>query len=278
MTETLTILKADGTREPFKEEKLLRSLMGSGAPQELAEHVVREIVPQLQPNMRTKDIYKRAFSLLKSSETTYASRYSMKRALFDLGPTGYPFEDFVAELLRIEGYEVETQVTVQGRCVPHEIDVVAVRGDQRIGIEAKFHNKAGMTSDVKTALYVKARYDDILESTHIREQYTEYWLVTNTKFTSHALAFGMCAGLGMVSWLDPGHGTCLRDRVQAAGLHPISSLTTLTKREKGLLMNNNVVLCRSLRENEQALRDIALSQKKAARVMDEVARLCPLAP
>lgn len=278
MTEAPTIIKADGTREPFEEGKLLRSLMGSGAPQEVAERVVEQVVDNLSTGMRTGDIYKQAFAILKGQETTYASRYSMKRALFDLGPTGYPFEDFLAELLRAEGFEVETQVTVQGRCVPHEIDVVAVRGEERIGIEAKFHNKAGMTSDVKTALYVRARYEDILESTHIPEQFTDYWLVTNTKFTSQALAYGMCAGLGMVSWLDPGTGTCLRDRINNAGLHPISSMTSLNKHEKEQLMINKVVLCRSLRNNPDALEHIGMSKSRAVRVMDEVARLCPHTP
>jgi hypothetical protein len=43
----------------------------------------------------------------------------------DMGPSGHPFEHFVGELLRAQGYVIQISQIVQGACVAHEIDVVA---------------------------------------------------------------------------------------------------------------------------------------------------------
>src|SRR5206468_6395376 len=141
-------------------------------------------------------IYKHAFSLLDKTEQQTAMRYSLRKAVLDLGPSGFPFEQLVAEMFKAQGYHVLTDQIVKGYCAEHEVDVVAWRPAQDrhkqdlIMTEAKYHGQTELKSDLKIVLYVKARFDDLEKMTYTYDGHayslTEGWLVTNTKFTISA--------------------------------------------------------------------------------------------
>jgi hypothetical protein len=271
------VRKADGTVEPFRESKLRSSLTRSGASSSTINEVIREIAPAVERGVSTDAIYKKALALLKHDEPSIASRYSLKRAVFDLGPTGFPFEDFISELLKGVGYETAIRQTIQGKCVAHEVDLIAYKDGQRIGAEIKFHNSPGIKTDLKTALYVHARFQDIEaapashdgEANHLHER----WLLTNTKFTTQAIAFAQCAGLTLVGWSYPKKGN-LQHLVEAAGRHPITCLTTLSNVQKQQLINKGHVLCRSIGDQPEVLREVGVGRAKISRVLSEVYDLC----
>ncbi|MBU4205067.1 ATP-binding protein, partial [Patescibacteria group bacterium] len=122
-------------------KKLKTSLLKSGASREVVEVIAQKIESELTDGMKTKDIYRKAFSmLLKKKENIPAAKYSVRRAVMDLGPNGFPFEDFVGEIYRAKGYSVEVGKNVKGACVMHEIDVVAQNKNEIVMIEIKFHN------------------------------------------------------------------------------------------------------------------------------------------
>src|ERR1700690_2186338 len=148
----ILITKADGEREPFDPAKLEHSLALAGASSTLRARVLAHVLQELHPGMMTEEIYRRAFDMLRREEATpVAARYSIKRAVFALGPSGFPFEQFVAQILRAHGWSTRTGVALNGRCAPHEVDVLAEKGNKRIGIEAKFHNDATGKTDIKDA-------------------------------------------------------------------------------------------------------------------------------
>ena len=157
---TPIIKKADGTEEPFDNTKLISSLKRAGTGDELIQTVVREVEKELTDGMTTGEIYRKAFRLLKQHEKTSAGRYSLRRAILNLGPTGFPFEDFLAELFRSKGYNTGVRNIIEGACATHEVDLVVTREDHCTAIEAKFHNKAGAKTDLKVALYVHSRFID----------------------------------------------------------------------------------------------------------------------
>lgn len=258
------ITKEDGTTELFKPEKLTNSLVRAGAPIEMARTIARDIEGQLENGMSTHEIYSRAFARLRLHKHATAARYSLKRAILEFGPSGFPFEAYIAELFRAEGYAASIDQIIQGTCIDHEVDVVLTKGDEKIYVEAKFHNTPGFKTDLKTVLYVKARIEDIGGKGLV---------VTNTKFTSKALTYAHCQGLTLLGWDYP-HGHTLHDRIDAAGLYPVTALTTLSKREKTALLNERVVLCRALPNNTQALLSVGLTGKKVDAVLEEVGALC----
>lgn len=273
MPSSIIVRKADGTEEHFAPEKLTRSLERAGAPELAAEGVVRDVEQRLQSGMTTEQIYKTAYTRLCSENRASAARYSMKRALLEFGPSGFPFEEYVAEIYRAGGARAVTNTFMQGACVEHEIDVLAEDGKTRNVIEAKFHNTLGFKSDLKVALYVGARVADLQKGAHADELPITGTLLTNTKFTSKAIQYGTCVGLALISWDYPQGGN-LHQLIDRAGVFPVTALTTLSRREKFGLMEKNIVLCKAVPKNESILRGLGLKPARIKVVFDEVSALC----
>ena len=98
--KTIFIKKNSKESEPFSIQKLEQSLQRSGASKDEIETIISKINSAIYDGISSNEIYKKAFAELKKLNKTTASRYSLKRAIFDLGPTGYPFERLVAALLK----------------------------------------------------------------------------------------------------------------------------------------------------------------------------------
>ena len=195
-----------------------------------------------------------------------------------LGPSGYPFEKFVAELLRAQGYKVQVGKVVSGFCVKHEVDVIARKDDRHILVECKFHSSAKIRSDVKTTLYIKSRVDDIISALNRSERKTEKhegWIVTNTRFTHEAVRYAWCVGLRLISWDYP-KGDSLMTWINKTGLHPISALTYLNNKQKEKLTQMGMVLCRDVAKKKHLLRRAGIHGKKLERVVREAEAVCQL--
>jgi len=272
----VTIVKADGEREVFDPAKLERSLTRAGAGKETIAEISKHIVSEIHDGMSTHEIYSRAFDYLREKEVRpVAARYSLKRAILALGPSGFPFEDFVSEIFRAKGYEVMTGVMTKGKCAEHEVDLIATSEKDSFGAEVKFHNSPGMKTDLKVALYVRARFVDLAEAPEKKgEKHVERgMLITNTKFTGNAIEYGNCVGLTMIGWNYPEKGN-LQDLVAETGLHPITCLTTLSESEKQRLLEDKLVLCRSIKGGASVLTEHGITPEKAAEAMREAQDLC----
>lgn len=285
MTDThsqkVTIVKANGEIEPWDRAKLERSLKAAGADSDMTREVVRHIERDLADGMSTWDIYRHAFALLKKMHRPVAAQYSLKKAILELGPSGFPFERFVAEILRREGFRTRVGAMIRGVCVTHEVDVLAEKDDERILVEAKYHNNAGLKTDVKVALYVDARMKDIKtryeqeDGSGGKEKFQRGWLITNTNFTAQAIQYGKCAGLYLTGWNYP-KGRTLQDLVQATASHPITCLTSLTAGEKRRMVESGKVLCQDLLTNLSDLHAFGFSKGKLDSLIKESAELCAI--
>jgi hypothetical protein len=276
MKHEIYITKASGKRELFDSQKLETSLLNSGASQESAEHIVEHISKELEDGMSSSMIYDHAFFLLDRLEKPASARYSLRRALAELGPTGFPFEKFMADVFRACSFHVETNQFIKGHCAEHEIDLVAWNENKLIMAEAKFHNEIGLKSDLKVALYIKARFDDICGIDYYygkKRRLDEGWLITNTKFTDKAIHYATCAGLRLVGWNFPVQGN-LHDIIEDAAMHPITSLSSLSLNEKKTLIDAGVVLCRDVR-NEALLKNLGFSREKIEAIIEESNVICP---
>ena len=277
MQKPLTVLKASGAREPFDRMKVENSLINAGADQAMAEEITTHLIKELTDGMSTSQIYKHAHFLLKKKLRPAAVRYSLRRAVMDLGPSGFPFEDFVASILREKGYMTKTDERVLGGCVEHEVDIVAWNENKLIMAEAKFHNELGIRSDLKIVLYVKARIEDLKEVMHgygRPRRLDEGWLVTNTKFTSTAIHYAECKGLRLIGWNYPSDDN-LQHMIEDSGLHPITCLSSLSASQKKMLLARDVVLCKSIKEDPDILKSIGFNDAKSKVILDEINELSP---
>jgi transcriptional regulator NrdR family protein len=99
----LEIIKASGRSETFNPQKLIHSLIRSGASREVAQEIADKVEKQITPSSHTKHIYRMAKKYLKRYNRATDMRYSIKKALYALGPSGYPFEKYFARLLKAYG-------------------------------------------------------------------------------------------------------------------------------------------------------------------------------
>jgi hypothetical protein len=273
MPHNVLITKADGEQEPFDPAKLETSLEHVGASPTARARITARVLHELKPGMTTEEIYRRAFDILRKDESLpIAARYSIKRAVFELGPSGFPFEQFLAEVLRAHGWNTRTGVALTGRCAPHEVDVLAEKRGRRVGIEAKFHNEPGGKTDIKDALYVHARYEDLKNSPEASSRVDEGWLVTNTRFTRNAIRYAQCSNLTLMGWDYP-RGRNLLTLIESARVHPLTCLTTLSDGEKRRLLERRIVLCKTI-ASPHVLQENGIKPARIPQVLDEAQRLC----
>ncbi|PIP87247.1 ATPase [Candidatus Campbellbacteria bacterium CG22_combo_CG10-13_8_21_14_all_36_13] len=277
--DKLLIKKADGTTEVFKEEKLRNSLKRSGATDKQIEEVVSHVTAEIHTDVTSDEVFKHAFEVLNKIGGSVAAKYSLRRAISQLGPSGFPFEQFMSRVFNELGYRSHSGVIVNGKCAEHEIDVVAENDQEVIFMELKFHNNFGLKSDMKVALYVQARHNDLKKNNfgHYADagKKSEFWLVTNTKFTSNSIKYAKCAGLKMIGWSYPSKGN-LQEIIESSGLQPITCLTTLTTDEKSYFLNKNIVLCKTLQEKEHLLIEAGLDKNRVENTLTEIKGLSDL--
>ncbi|MFD2518906.1 restriction endonuclease [Salinimicrobium flavum] len=273
----LIITTASGEKARFSSNKVANSLRKSGADEADIRKILSVIKSELYEGITTKEIYNRAFKLLRKKDSLFASRYKLKNAIYELGPTGYPFERFVAAILENSGYNVEVGKIVQGICVPHEIDVIATIQNKKLFIECKFHGDHGRYCDVKIPLYIHSRFRDIENYFKAKkdpeEFFNEGWVVTNTRFTADATKYGKCVNLHLLSWDSP-KGNSLKERIDRTGLYPITVSTLLSAREKQFLLSRDVVLCRELINDKFYLDHLGVSDIRKKKILTEMEKLC----
>jgi len=273
MTTEPVIIKADGSKEAFDPTRLATSLRRAGAGEHTAARIAERITGTVVPGVTSKEIYARAFALLRKEARPVAARYALRRALLELGPTGHPFEDFVSHLFRAEGWQVETRKLIKGKCVSHEVDFYASHPEQNtfLAAELKYHNDPGYKTDLKVALYVKSRFDDIFScDPQVRAcPIDRGLLVTNTKFTSEAIAYAECAGVELLGWGYPTDDNLFM-RMSRVGVYPVTTLTGLSRAEKNMLIERGVIAVDEIMKDRRTLDVLHLSSERVGELLAEV--------
>jgi hypothetical protein len=271
--ESIRIRKKNGDVVDFDVNKLRAALERSGATEKEIRDVINKVRAEIYNGISTHKIYQIAYSILRKSSWRAAGHYRLKKAMLEMGPTGYPFEKFVGKLLELQGYQVEVGQIVPGKCVTHEIDVIARKHGKQLMVECKYHSDETGKSDVKVSLYIHSRFLDVVESwKQIPENKGfafEGMLVTNSRFTDDALQYGLCAGLKMVSWDYP-QGNSIKDWIDRTGAYPITSLESLKKNELEDLMEKGIVLCKDILEHPKILEGVVFPEKRLEVVLKEV--------
>lgn len=265
------ITKSSGYPEPFSQKKLRLSLERSGLPKERARTIVGQVTDQVTEGTPTKDIFQKTLQLVNKASPLAAAQYSLKKALFDLGPTGHPFETYVARYFEALGFQTEICRVVPGKLVKHEIDVIATKGDRRIFVECKFHNRAGIKNDIKIALYVKARRDDLREGPEGKGM-QDFYLVSNTSFSLDALTYAEGSGLTLLGVNAP-PGDSFFEQIKRLRLYPITSLRRLGKLQREALLARDLVLARDLLTHKNLLFRLGVSEADWETITAEITLL-----
>lgn len=271
------VKKYSGEFTDFDVEKLRISLSKSGASPIEIEEVLESMQPHIHDGITTRALYKLAFRQLKKVSGTFAARYSLKRALRDLGPAGYYFEKWASRFLRSYGYETCENKIIKGSAVSHEADVIAKKENELLWIECKFRNTVDAKISVTTPMYLLSRVKDISDRDYHLfgkdHQFTQGWLITNAYLTIDSIQFGEYYGIKMLSWDYPAKQS-IKNLVDQKALYPITCLTTMTKREKDYLLGKGCILVKELHENPEILENNhVINPRNKNKILKEVEEL-----
>jgi predicted RecB family endonuclease len=272
------VIKASGELEPFRRRKVLNSLLNSGVRRADAEDIIDRVLVTVKPPLSTKKIFREARKLLRSYNLSCTMRYSLKEAIFALGPTGYPFERYVAKILSARGYKTEVGRTIKGHCVSHEVDVVAYKDDSCYIVECKFHQNGKTLSNVKTALYVHSRFRDIERAMSLsgaKPGTLTGMIVTNTRFSSEARKYARCVGLVALGWKHP-RGESLELMIEEGRTYPVTVLPGLKRAHLDAMVRSGVILVQDIadRGERSLLRATKLDERTVARLKRGASQIC----
>lgn len=266
------VTKTDGRKEEFDEQKVRNALLRSGASKEAVEQVIEKVRANIYSEIPTNKIFKIAFTALRKLEPHAASRYDLRNAIMRLGPAGYPFETFIARILEEHGYETKLRQTLKGQCIPHEIDIVASKGREKLMVECKFHNQPWIKCHVQTALYVYARFLDLNDCGSC---FTAPMLATNTKFTDEVITYAGCKGMKLIGWRSE-KGESLEKMIESKKLYPITVLLTADANVLQRLMVNEIIVLKDLLKltPKELSAEVGLPVERAQKLIDEANSIC----
>ncbi len=265
------IIKASGAEEAFSQHKLFRSLRRTGLPSGKCSMIAAKVSREIYDGANTGGIYRRALQLVKESSPVAATHFSLKKSLFELGPDGHAFEDFVAKFFEAQGYETKRCQTVRGKFVSHEVDVIATREKECLFVECKFHNRQGIRNDIKIALYVKARWDDLREGPE-GKRITGFCLASNTAFTGDAVTYANGTKLRLLGVNAP-PGESFLDQIKKYKVYPVTSLGRLTKIIRRELLLQNIILASELPAQKKLLLKLGVSEREFQMLLKDIETL-----
>ncbi len=194
------VTKNDGSQQAYDQAKVLNAMKMAGIKQDRIPVILLEIEKKLYPGITTSEIYKNLHSEIASKTSTLDAKFFRAReGLAKIG--SFVFEKLVAEILQTMGYSCSWNVIVQGHCTEHQADVIAEKNGQKLFVEVKHHRNEHRETGLGDAVETWGRFMDIKEAdTQDSKSFTAAALVTNTKFSAHAIKFSSCRQIPLLGW------------------------------------------------------------------------------
>lgn len=264
----IEIVKSSGIKEKFSPTKLHRSLLRSGLSPKISKSIAEAITKKIKDNCSTREIYHQALRLVHHESPMAGIHYSLKKSLLGLGPSGHAFEHFVARYFKELNFETQVGITLHGKFITHEVDVIATKATERVFAECKFHNDAGKKNDIKIALYVKARWDDLRDGPD-GDGLTDFYLASNTAFSEDVITYANGAGLKLLGVNAPFEESFL-DKIKKLKLYPITSLKRLKKTTADHLIEKNILICKDLIGKRDLLMRLGMEEDEVDLLLNDV--------
>ena len=267
------VIKANGKKEEFNPEKIRDSLSRARVDRVISDEIIERVEKEVFEGISTAAIFKKVMALLNEYSPARASCYDLKEAIMRLGPAGFPFETFIAEILKEHGFQTVLRTRLRGKCTEHEIDVIATDNmGKRFIIECKFHNSPGTYIDLKEALYI---YAQLLDLNNGNNSFDGAWLSCNTKASTEAQRYTECMNIRLLCWRHP-KDSSLEKMITEKNLYPITILQSagpdIIKRFSiaGYMLVKDL-----LREDfRNIMRKTGLKDRKIRKLLEEAERIC----
>jgi hypothetical protein len=248
------VTKADGSKQPFDKQKIINTCLRLQATPEQAQSIADKIEAKAYDGIPTKKILQMVFLYMKKYRPAIGYQIDLRQAIAMLRSKP-DFEIFVAKLFEALGYKVETNLIIQGKCVEHEIDVVARKDSEIILVEVKHHVNHHTYSGLDTFLQLNSTLEDLkegYESGKNNFKFTRAILICNTKVSDHARRYALCRGLEFIAWKFP-QEKGLERLIEEYKLYPITFLKGIERNEAYKLADASVVTVKQLLDDVEKI-------------------------
>jgi hypothetical protein len=245
------VTKADGTRQLFDREKVVKTCLRMGASRKIADEVAEKVEKRLYDGISTSKILQMTFRLLRKYKPTIRHLFDLRKGLSLMGSKP-EFENFVQILLAHNGFEVTPNRLIRGKCVEHEVDAIARKDGITYFVEAKHHINYHSLTGLDESRIARAILEDVTEGFELGKsnlRIDRAMIVTNTRYTEHAIRYGKCRGILQIGWSSPAN-LSLQNMIEEKNLYPLSCLRGLKGETKTKLVNSGIVLMKQLFEEE----------------------------
>ncbi len=251
MEKSYYVVNFKGEEEPFSFKKVYQSARRVGASESLAREIAENIQRTIYPGIKTSEIFNKVKNFLRKENSKAGIRFSLKKAIQKLGPTGFPFEKYVGAILTSFGFEVKLNQYLRGLCLKYEIDFLAKKEDLLYIGECKYRNLLQEKAiHSQTVLANFARFLDLkdgifLKQNKFRDFKIKPILVTDAKFTPDAIKFSQCRNIEFLGWRYP-KDKGLEYFIESQNLYPITILPSLKNYLAEIFVSNKIMLVKDL--------------------------------
>ncbi len=246
----LYVINNSGQKEPFSWKKICNGAERVGASKALAKEIATIIEKEAYSGITTKEIFQRVEQILSKKYPRGRIRFRLKEAMRRLGPSGFPFEKYIAGIFQRLGFSTQINKYIKGECVRHEIDFLAKEEKYFLIGECKYHSLPGGRVDLKVGLIHYARFLDLKAGNSLNKIKSEKLkirpiIVTNTKFTSKVIKYCECSGVDLLGWKYPEMGG-LECVIESERFYPITILPSLSNNLLEIFYQQRLILVQNI--------------------------------
>lgn len=246
--------KADGSSQLFDREKVVRTCMRMGASRQLANEVAQKVECRVYEGMPTAKVLQLIFRFMHKDKPGVSNLFDLRKGL-SLMVSKPEFEVFVRVLLTEHGFEVSPNQILKGRCVEHEVDAIARKDGVTYFVEAKHHLSYHALTGLDESRIARAVLEDVSEGFQMGIadfKIDKAMIVTNARYSDHAIRYGACRGLLQIGWnFPPNRG--LDNMIDEKKLHPLSCLKGLRVEDRLRLADFGLVFIKQLLAEDESV-------------------------
>lgn len=266
------VTKADGSRQLFDREKVVKTCLRMGANRRIAFEVADKVEARLYDGIPTRKVLQMIFRLLRKHKPTIRHFLDLRKGLSLMGSKP-EFEKFVQILLAHHGFEVSPNQIIRGKCVGHEVDAVARKDGVTFFVEAKHHSNYHTPTGLDESRIARAVLEDVTEGFTLGKSNLKIdraMIVTNTRYSEHARRYGKCRNILQIGWSSP-KTLALQSMIEEKKLYPLSCIKGLKIEVKMKLVNSGIVLMKQLVEEKTSklARETAISREILQKIIEK---------
>jgi Holliday junction resolvase-like predicted endonuclease len=266
------VTKADGSRQLFDREKVVRTCLRLGVSRRVADEVAGKVEDRVFDGMSTRKVLQLTFRLLRKYKPAVRHLLDLRKGLSLMGSKP-EFERFVQVLLAHNGFEVSSNRILAGRCGAHEVDAIARKDGVTYFVEVKHHVSYHTPTGLDESRIARAILEDVAEGFELGKtslRIDRAMLVTNTRFSEHARRYGVCRGILQIGWRSPSDMS-LQNLIEEKDLYPLSCLRGLNRENRAKLVNSGVVIMKQLFEEKASTlaRNTGITKETLKQIIDK---------